>query len=109
MQCWFFYRFCMWCATVVCMNTAKLNKHRWLKPSLILSLRVTFTTPLPHILCYSALDVSSRAVCAKDDRHGWTGGKCRQLFAACSGEFLPNRLINPDEYDEDLELFSNFS
>ena len=65
------------------------------------------TTPLPHILCYSALDVSSKAVCAKDDRHGWIGGKCRHLFAACSGQFLPNRVINPDEYEEDLELFSN--
>ena len=84
------------------MNTAGLNKHRQLKPSLILSLIVIFTNPIPHLL---SLDVSSRAVCTKDDRHGWTGGKCRQLFAACSGEFLPSRLVNPDEYEEDVKLF----
>ena len=86
----------------MCINRAELNKHRWLKPSLILLFIVTFTTPLPRICCYSALDVYSKAVCAKNDRHGW---KCRQFFAACSGEFLPSRLINPDEYVENLELF----
>ena len=45
----------LWCATIVCINRAELNKHRQLKLCLLLSLIVTFTTPLPHILCYSAL------------------------------------------------------
>ena len=69
----------LWCATIVCINRAELNKHRQLKLFLILSLIVTFTTPLPHILCYSALDVSSKAVCAKDDRLKETAGGCLLL------------------------------
>ena len=35
-----------------CVYRAELiNKHRWLKPSLILLFIVTFTTPLPCICC----------------------------------------------------------
>ena len=64
----------LWCATIVSINTAELNKHRQLKLSLILSLLVTFATPLPHILCYSALGVSSNA---KNDRHSWIERNCR--------------------------------
>ena len=47
------------------------------------------TTPLPHILCYSALDVSSKAVCAKDDRHGWIGGKCTHCLLLVQGNSFP--------------------
>ena len=35
--------------------------------------------------------------------HGWIEGiNRRQMVATGSEESLPNRLINPDEYEEDL-------
>ena len=34
--------------------------------------------------------------------HGWIAGNRRQMVATGSEESLPDRLINPDEYEEDL-------
>ena len=34
--------------------------------------------------------------------HGWITENRRQMVATGSEESLPDRLINPDEYEEDL-------
>ena len=34
--------------------------------------------------------------------HGWIAGNHRQMVAIGSDESFPDRLINPDEYEENL-------
>ena len=94
----------LWGATIVSINIAELKAHKWSK----------FFTSLAYIVAVLPLFyisfVTLHWMCSQREFgrrmigrvYGWIGGNRRQSFAAGSEESLPDRLINPDEYEEDL-------
>ena len=90
------------CATVVCIDTAGREAHRWLNFFISLTFIVA-VLPLFYISVVTLHWMCSRRpfgqrmlgrVC------GWIVENNGQMVAAGSEESLPNRLINPEEYDQ---------
>ena len=94
----------LWCATFVCINIAELKAQKWSKVFTLLSyivavlplFYISFVTL--HWMC-SQREFGRRMI---GRVHGWIAENHRQMVAADSEESLPDRLINPDEYEEDL-------
>ena len=94
----------LWCATVVCITIAGLKAHRWQKWLLAL-LFIVVILPLFYILFVTLHWVCSRRQFGQrmiGRLRGWIGENHRQMVAADSEESLPDRLVNPDEYEEDF-------
>ena len=94
----------LWCATIVSINIADLKAHKWSKFFASLAYIVA-VLPLFYISFVTLLWMCSQREFGRrmiGRVHGWIGGNRRQSFAAGSEESLPDRLINPDEYEEDL-------
>ena len=92
------------CATVVCINIAGREAHRWLKFSTSLAFIVA-VLPLFYISVVTLHWMCSRRPFRQrmiGRVHGWIAENHRQMVAAGLEESLPNRLINPEEYDENL-------
>ena len=92
------------CATAVCINTAGRKAHRWLMFSFSLAFIVA-VLPLFYISVVTLHWMCSRRPYGQrmiGRVHGWIAENHGQMVAAGSEESLPNRLINPEEYDEDL-------
>ena len=94
----------LWCATIVSINIADLKARKWSKffaslayiVAVLPLFYISFVTL--HWMC-SQREFGRRMI---GRVYGWIGGNRRQSFAAGSEESLPDRLINPDEYEEDL-------
>ena len=94
----------LWCATVVCINTARQEVHRWLKFSISLAFIVA-VLPLFYISAVTLHWMCSQRPFGQrmlGRVHSWTGENHRQMVAAGPEESLPNRLINPEKYEENL-------
>ena len=94
----------LWCATVVCITIAGLKAHRWRKWLLAL-LFIVVTLPLFYIFFIALHWICSRRQFGQrmiGRVHGWIRERHRQTIGADLEESLPDRLINPDEYEEDL-------
>ena len=92
----------LWCATVVCITIAGLKAHRWQKWLLAL-LFIAVILPLFYILFVTLHWVCSRRQFGQrmiGRVRGWIGENHRQMVAADSEESLPDRLVNPDEYED---------
>jgi len=94
----------LWCTTAVCINTARLKAQRWLKFWMVLSFILTV---LP--LIYLSFVTLHWMCCQKkfvrkmiEKMSHWIGRSTRQITTFDSEESLPDRLINPTEYEEDL-------
>ena len=94
----------LWCATIVCVTIAGLKAHQLVTTFLLLTFIVELL-PLFYVSCVTLHWMCSRGqfgrrmvgrVC------GWIGRNCRRSFVDGSEESLPDRLIHPDEYEEDL-------
>jgi len=93
------------CASAVCISIAGLKAHKWLRISILLLIIVS-VLPLFYIsfvtlhwICCRR-QVGQRVV---GKIRGWIRRNTRQIITADSEESLPDRLINPAEYDEDLK------
>jgi len=92
------------CATFVCVIFAKLEAHKWIKFFTSLSyivgvlplFYISFITL--HWMC-SRMQFGQRMIRRLRSR---IEENRRQMVAAGSEESLPDRLINPEEYEEDL-------
>jgi len=92
------------CATIVCVVLASLKALKWITFSIILVIAVgvvplfyiTFVTV--HWVC-TRRELGQRVI--MKIRH-WIRKDPRRIVAADSEESLPDRLINPAEYDEDM-------
>jgi len=92
------------CATIVCVVLASLKALKWITFSIILVIAVgvvplfyiTFVTV--HWVC-TQRELGQRVI--MKIRH-WIRKDPRRIVAADSEESLPDRLINPAEYDEDM-------
>jgi len=94
----------LWCATVVCITIAGLKAHRWRKWLLAL-LFIVVTLPLFYIFFIALHWICSRRQFGQrmiGRVRGWIRERHRQTIGADLEESLPDRLINPDEYEEDL-------
>ena len=94
----------LWCATVVCITIAGLKAHRWQKWLLAL-LFIVVTLPLFYIFFIALHWICSRRQFGQrmiGRVRGWIRERHRQTIAADLEESLPDRLIHPDEYEEDL-------
>ena len=92
------------CATAVCINIAGREAHRWLKFSISLAFIVA-VLPLFYISAVTLHWMCSQRPFGQrmiGRVHGWITENHGQMVAAGSEESLPNRLINPEEYNEDL-------
>ena len=92
------------CATVVCINIAGQEAHKWLMFSISLAFIVA-VLPLFYISVVTLHWMCSRRPFGQKMLgrvHGWIVENHGQMVAAGSEESLPNRLINPEEYDENL-------
>ena len=93
------------CATAVCSIIAGREAHRWIKVFISLEFIVA-VLPLFYISAVTLHWMCSRRPFGQrmlGRVHGWIAENHGQMVAAGSEESLPNRLINPDEYDEDLQ------
>jgi len=92
----------LWCATIVCTNIAGLKAHRWLKFSVVLSFIVGI---LP--LIYISFVTLHWICCERKFAQRMIGkilrGNTEQGMTVNLEESLPDRLINPVEYEEDPE------
>ena len=94
----------LWCGTFVCINIANLKAQKWSKFFASLSyllgvlplFYISFVTL--HWMC-SRREFGRRMI---GRLRGWITENQRQMVATGSLESLPDRLINPDEYEEDL-------
>ena len=94
----------LWCATIACINIAELKAHKWSKFFASL-LFIVGVLPLFYVSF-----VTLHWMCSRREFwlgmigrvHGWIAGNRRQMVATGSEESLPDRLINPDECEEDL-------
>ena len=94
----------LWCATAVCIIIAEVKAHQWVKIFLSLAFIVNLV-PLFYVSF-----VTLHWMCSKGQFGrrmigkvcGWIGGNRSQSFVDGSEESLPDRLINPDEYEEDF-------
>ena len=94
----------LWCATVVCINIANLKAQKWSKFFVSLSYLLG-VLPLFYISFVTLLWMCSRRQFGRrmiGRVHRWITENRRQMVATGSLESLPDRLINPDEYEEDL-------
>ena len=92
------------CATAVCSIIAGREAHRWMKFFISLAFIVA-VLPLFYISMVTLHWMCSRRPFGQrmlGRVHGWTAENNGQMVAAGSEESLPNRLINPEEYDENL-------
>ena len=88
------------CVTFVCFAISGLEDHRWQQCFLILSFIVgvlplfyiSFVTL--HWMCDSQRPFGRRMI------GGWIAENHRQMVAAGSDESLPDRLLDPEEYEE---------
>ena len=96
--------FALWFAGIVCFDISSQKAHKW-KICFALILYIVAILPLFYISFVAIHWMCSQRqfwkrmlgrVC------GLIGGNRRQMVATGSEEFLPDRLINPDEYEEDL-------
>ena len=93
----------LWCASVVCINTAGLKAHWWLKFFLVLS----FIVPVLPLLYISFVTLHWMCCRRKFGQRmiGKISGRIRakpgRAITADAEESLPYRLINPVEYEED--------
>ena len=90
------------CATIVCINIAGLKAHKWLMFSISLAFIVA-VLPLFYIFVVTLHWMCSQRPFGQrmiGRVHGWITENHRQM--GCSEESLPNRLIKPEEYDENL-------
>ena len=94
-----------WWATFICINLAGLKARRWLKFLLVLSFIVA-VLPLFYIsfatlrwMCCQRKFVHrmKRKIC------GWIGGNTGRIITADSQESLPDRVINPADYEANVE------
>ena len=94
----------LWCATFVCINIAELKAQKWSKFFVLLSYIVA-VLPLFYISFVTLLWMCSRREFGRrmiERVRGWITENRRQMVLTGSEESLPDRLINPDEYEEDL-------
>ena len=94
----------LWCATFVCINIADLKAQKWSKFFVLLSYIVA-VLPLFNISFVTLLWMCSRRQFGRrmiERVHGWITENRRQMVLTGSEESLPDRLINPDEHEEDL-------
>ena len=92
------------CATAVCIDLAGQEAHRWLKFSILLAFIVA-VVPLIYISVVTLHWMCSRRPCWQrmiGRVHGWIAENQRQMVATGLDESFPDRLINPEEYEEDL-------
>ena len=94
----------LWCTTIVCINIAELKAHKWSRFLVALSY-IVGVLPLFYVSfvtlhwMYSRREFGRRMI---GRVHGWIAGiNRRQMVATGSVEYLPDRLINPDEYEEE--------
>ena len=94
----------LWCATVACITIAGLKAHRWQKYFLILSF-IVVVIPLFYISFVTLHWMCSRRQFGQrmtGTVRDWINESRRHIRTAGSEESLPDRLINPDEYGDDL-------
>ena len=94
----------LWGSTIVCINIAALEAHKWKKWSLVISFIVGLL-PLFYISFVTLHWMCSQRQFGKrmiGRVQGWIEESRKHVGAAGSEESLPDRLINPDEYEEDL-------
>ena len=94
----------LWCAGILCFDISKQKAHKW---QICFALLLYIVAILP--LFYISI-VTLHWMCSQ--RHfrqrmlgrirGLIGKNRRQMVATGSEESLPDRLINPEEYEEDL-------
>ena len=94
----------LWASTIVCIDITTLKAHKWRKWSLVISFVVALL-PLFYIsfvtlhwMC-SQRQFGQRMI---GRVHGWIKENRKHMGTASSEESLPDRLINPEEYEEDL-------
>ena len=93
----------LWSATAVCINIAELKDRKWVKFFASLSYIVGML-PLFYIVF-----ITLHWMCSQKELgrrmigrvQGWIGESRKHVGTAGSEESLPDRLINPDEYEED--------
>ena len=94
----------LWCATIVSINIAELKAHKWSKFIASLSYIVA-VLPLFYISFVTLHWMCSRREFGQrmiGRVHGWIAENHSQMVATGSVESLPDRLNNPDEYEDDL-------
>ena len=94
----------LWGSTIVCINIAALEAHKWKKWSLVISFIVGLL-PLFYISFITLHWMCSRRQFGQrmiGRVQGWIEESRKHVGTAGSEESLPDRLINPDEYEEDL-------
>ena len=92
------------CATGVSIDTAGREAHRWLTFSISLAFIVA-VIPLFYISVVTLHWMCSQRPFGQrmlERVHGWIAENHTQMVDTGSEESLPDRLINPEEYDEDL-------
>ena len=95
------------CATIVCINTARQEVHRWLNFSISLAFIVA-VLPLFYISAVTLHWMCSQRpfgqrMLWEGSHGGWIAENHRQMVAAGLEKSLPNRLISPDEHMEELQ------
>ena len=88
----------------MCINIAELKAQKWSKFFVLLSYIVA-VLPLFYISFVTLLWMCSRREFGRrmiERVRGWITENRRQMVLTGSEESLPDRLINPDEYEEDL-------
>ena len=94
----------LWYATFVCINIANLKAQKWSMFFVSLSYIVAVLS-LFYISFVTLLWMCSRRVFGRsmiERVHRWITENQRQMVATGSLKSLPDRLINPEEYEEDL-------
>ena len=94
----------LWASTIVCINAAALEAYKWKKWSLVISFIVVL------LLLFYISFVTLHWMCSQRQFgqrmigrvQGWIEESRKHVGTAGSEESLPDRLINPDEYEEDL-------
>ena len=92
----------LWSSTIVCIVISGLKAHKWQKWSLVISFIVA-VLPLFYISFVTLHWMCSQRQFGQRMMgrvQNWIGGNSRQLGAAGLEESLPDRLINPNEYEE---------
>ena len=97
----FFHLLALWCASVVCINTG-LKAHWWLKFFLVL-LFILSALPLLYISFVTLYWICRQKKLGQrmiGKIRGCIRRNTRRMIAAGSEESLPDRLINPAEYED---------
>ena len=96
----------LWDSTIVCIVISGLKAHKWQKWSLVISFIIA-VLPLFYISFVTLHWMCSQRQFGRrmiGRAHTWIGGNNRQMVAAGLEESLPDRLINPNEYEENRKL-----